>query len=153
MSLLDEVFLLLREHEVKLTASLLIPQRVHKQVQIVNFVDLLDKSVNLAQEVGRVHIVDQVDIELVLAQQLECFAVAGALDETDGGLEQHDPWLDTFKVASGHLEDCLVTIAYYDPRATLHCPHIKVTSLVQLSQLRRLVLCVEPDIWSWQLFV
>ena len=66
MTLLNKVFLLLREHKVELSASFLIPQRVHKQVQVVNFVDLLDEPVNLAQEVGRVHIVDQVNIQLML---------------------------------------------------------------------------------------
>ena len=59
---LQELLLLLREHEVKLAAALVVAERVDKEVQVVDLAYLLDKLVDFAQEIGRVNIIEQVDV-------------------------------------------------------------------------------------------
>ena len=55
---LNLIALLEREHEVKLTTSLVISERVDEKIEVVDFLHLFDKSVYLAQEVLWVYVVD-----------------------------------------------------------------------------------------------
>ena len=54
---LQEFLFLLWEHEVKLSASLTVAERVDKEVQVVNLTYLFDKFIYFAQEILRVYIV------------------------------------------------------------------------------------------------
>ena len=64
----DLVFLSLRPTKFELSSPFVVFERVDKQVQIVDLIDLRHKEVNVGKEFLWVHIVNHVDIDLVLPQ-------------------------------------------------------------------------------------
>ena len=95
MFLLQQITLLQGEHEVELAASLGVIQRVDEKVHVVDLAYLLDELVDLAQEVFRVDVVEQVDVQLVLSEQSERFAESSFLYHAYGGFEQENARLDS----------------------------------------------------------
>ena len=57
---------LVREHELKLAASLLIAQRVDEQIQVVYLFDFSNELVNICKELLWVYIVHHVDVDFML---------------------------------------------------------------------------------------
>ena len=68
MLALDLVFLSLRPTKFELSSPFVVFERVDKQVQIVDLIDLRHKEVNVRKEFLWVHIINHVDIDLVLPQ-------------------------------------------------------------------------------------
>ena len=68
MLALDLVFLSMRSTKFELSSPLVVFEGVHKQVQIVDLINLRHKEVDVGKEFLWVHIVNHVDIDLVLPQ-------------------------------------------------------------------------------------
>ena len=87
MALGKSVFLLLRPHEFELFASVGVVERVDEQIQVIHPLDLPHKLADIIQKLGRVDIVNEIDVELVLSEEPEGFAVMCILYQLDNLLE------------------------------------------------------------------
>ena len=124
---LDEFLLALRPHELELLAAFILIQRVDEQVELVDVVlDLLDELADIRDELGRVHVVQQVYVDLVLAQQAKGQTVALSFDVPDDLLQHQDARVYPLEVAPRHLQDRLSPVHRHQPGTSLHRSHVEV---------------------------
>jgi len=148
--LFEELFLGLREHEIKLFAALSIHQRVDKQVDEVDVSQLLHKQVDVLEELSRINVINQVDVQLVLTQQPERPSVLPVLHHLDNSFEQNNARLNSLQVTPRHLQQHLEPVIEHEARTALHRPHIKAAPILERGQFGNLLRRVKRDCGSWQ---
>ena len=114
MLFLDKILFLQWEHKVELTTPSRVIQRIYEEIQVVYLLDLSYKPVNFAEEVFRIHIVQQIDVKFVLSQKLESHTETSFLNEAYYGFQEENTWLDALEIASWHLQNSLVAISQHN---------------------------------------
>lgn len=66
MTNLNEIFFSLWAHELQLLTSFIVAQGIDEKVEVVDLFDLSHKFSDLRDELRRIDIVNQIDIDLVL---------------------------------------------------------------------------------------
>ena len=96
MTLPDQVLIIARSEELKLSSFLVVFQRVDEQVKIINLFHLRHKGVDVLDELLNVNVNNHVYVNLMLPQKSERFSISGLLDELHNFFDNDNPRVDSF---------------------------------------------------------
>ncbi len=100
---------------------------------------------DVGHELVRVDIVDEVDVDLMLAEHSESLAVFGILDVFNYLFKHDYSRIYALKVATGDLQDGASTIDCNNTGASLDCTDIEIRVVLQRGQFRGFCACLCID--------